>query len=136
MRFVMRPTLAGLATYVAILAVLAVFMGACKSSRTNTVTVYVHSQAAGLVMNKNAPVTWEITESSDKGKVIEVGKVVSTNALPNGQTNLELALDASQLHFIPANVLAKVTPPTGVRLYPPQYPVSQRLKDGTTITAD
>ncbi len=64
-----------------------------------------------------------------------MGKVASTEALPNGQTNLHLAIESSQLHQIPANVLVKITMPTAVQLIVPANPAPQRLHAGQLLNA-
>ena len=69
------------------------------------------------------------------GKAIEVGRVASTEAPPSGHTMLNLAIDTSQLHLIPANVLAKITKPTAVQLIVPALPSPQRLKPGAVVEA-
>jgi len=127
----MRPALAGRATYFAIPAVIALAVGACQSGLTPTTAVTVMSaQAGALAMNKDAPVT---LLGSEVGKAVEVGKVVSTEALPNGQINLHLAIDSSQLHLIPENVLVKVRPPTAVQMLVPARPVPVRLHGGQVL---
>ena len=78
-------------------------MGLYRGSFTPTAPVTVLSPRAGLVMNKDARVTM---------RGVEVGKVASIDALPNGQAALHLAMDVSQLHLIPANVLVEIAPPT------------------------
>jgi ABC-type transporter Mla subunit MlaD len=128
----MGPALTGHATYFVIAVIIALAVGACQGGFTATTTVTVVSPQAGLVMNKNAPVT---LLGSEVGKVIEVGKVVSIAAQTNGQTRLRLAIDSSQLHLIPANVLVKITTPTAVQLIVPAVPSSQRLKAGALLQA-
>ena len=128
----MRPALAGLATYCAIPVIIVLAVGACLSSFTATTAVTVLSPQAGLVMNRDAPVT---LLGSEVGKVVEVGKVASTEALPNGQTKVHLAIDPSQLHLIPVNVLVKITAPTAVQLIVPAHPAPQRLQAGQVLSA-
>jgi phospholipid/cholesterol/gamma-HCH transport system substrate-binding protein len=127
----MRPALAGLATYFAIAPIIALAVSACSFKATTAVTVL--SPQAGVVMNKDAPVT--LVGSSEVGKVIQVGEIVSTEALPNGQTKLHLAIDSSQLRYIPANVLVKITVPTAVQLIVPAHPMPQRLGAGQVLNA-
>jgi phospholipid/cholesterol/gamma-HCH transport system substrate-binding protein len=126
----MRPALPGLATYFAIPAIIVLAVGACQVSFTPTTPVTLLSPQAGLVMNKDAPVT---LLGSEVGKPVEVGKVASTKARPNGQTELDLAIDSSQLHLIPANVLGKITAPTAVQLIVPARPAPQRLQAGQVL---
>ena len=123
------PALVGLATYIAIAAVVALAVGLYRGSFTPTAPVTVLSPRAGLVMNKDARVTM---------RGVEVGKVASIEALPNGQAALHLAMDASQLHLIPANVLVEIAPPTVfgakyVQLIPPAEPSPQPMHAGQVL---
>ena len=125
------PALAGLATYVVIAAIVALAVGAFRGSFTPAAPVTVLSPRAGLVMNKNARVTM---------RGVEVGKVASIDALPNGQAALHLAMDPSQLHLIPANVLVEIAPPTAfgakyVQLMPPAEPSPQPMHAGQVLDA-
>ena len=125
------PALAGLATYVAIAAIVALAVGLYRGSFTPTAPVTVLSSRAGLVMNKDARVTM---------RGIDVGKVASIDALPNGQAALHLAMDPSQLHLIPANVLVEFAPPTAfgakyVQLMPPAEPSPQPMHAGEVLDA-
>jgi phospholipid/cholesterol/gamma-HCH transport system substrate-binding protein len=131
MRSGMVPGLAGLATVTAIAAIIALAVGACQGSFTPTTPVTVLSSQARLTMNKNAPVMlYEYGKSPH-----EVGKVASVEALPNGQAALHLAIDSSQLHLIPANVLVKIAPPTAVHLNFPAEPSPQPLRAGQVLNA-
>jgi phospholipid/cholesterol/gamma-HCH transport system substrate-binding protein len=131
MRSGMVPGLAGLATVTAIAAIIALAVGACQGSFTPTTPVTVLSSQARLTMNKNAPVMlYEYGKSPH-----EVGKVASVEALPNGQAALHLAIDSSQLHLIPANVLVKIAPPTAVHLIFPAEPSPQPLRAGQVLNA-
>jgi phospholipid/cholesterol/gamma-HCH transport system substrate-binding protein len=123
-----RP-LAGLATVVVIAAIIAVAIGLFQGDFTQSVPVTVISQRAGLVMNPNAKV---------KMRGVQVGKVASIDSLPNGQAALHLAMDPSQLHFIPGNVLVEITSSTVfgakfVQLLAPAEPSAQRLHGGQTL---
>jgi phospholipid/cholesterol/gamma-HCH transport system substrate-binding protein len=125
------PALAGLATYFVIAAIVAVSVGLYRGSFTPTAPVTVLSSRAGLVMNKDARVTM---------RGVEVGRVASIDALPNGQAALHLAMDPSQLHLIPANVLVEITPPTAfgakyVQLMPPAEPSPQPIHPGQVLDA-
>ena len=125
------PALAGLATYIAIAAIVALTVGLYRGSFTPTAPVTVLSPRAGLVMNKDARVTM---------RGIEVGKVASIEVLPNGQAALHLAMDASQLPVIPANVLVEIAPPTAfgakyVQLMPPAEPSPQHMHAGQVLDA-
>ena len=125
------PALAGLATYIAIAAIVALAVGLYRGSFTPTAPVTVLSPRAGLVMNTNARVTM---------RGVEVGKVASIEVLPNGQAALHLAMDASQLPLIPANVLVEIAPPTAfgakyVQLMPPAEPSPQHMHAGQVLDA-
>jgi phospholipid/cholesterol/gamma-HCH transport system substrate-binding protein len=125
------PALVGLATYFAIAAIVAVSVGLYRGSFTPTAPVTVLSSRAGLVMNKDARVTM---------RGVEVGRVASIDVLPNGQTALHLAMDPSQLHLIPANVLVEIAPPTAfgakyVQFMPPAEPSPQPIHAGQVLDA-
>jgi phospholipid/cholesterol/gamma-HCH transport system substrate-binding protein len=117
---------------VVIVALLAPGVSACHRNFTATTPVTVVSSQAGLVMNKDAPVT---LLGSEAGRAIEVGKVVSVEAVSNRQTGLHLEIESSQVHNVPSNVLAKVTAPTAVQLIVPAMPSPQRLRAGQLIQA-
>ena len=131
MRGGLVPTLAGLATLIAIAAVIAFSVGAFRGSFTPSAPVTVLSPRAGLMMNNNARVTM---------RGVEVGKVESIEALPNGQAAVHLAMDPSQLHLIPANVQVEMSSPTVfgakyVQLMPPAEPSPQPLQAGQVLDA-
>ena len=121
--------LLGLTTVVIICAIFALAVGLFQGSFTETVPVTVISQRAGLVMNPDAKV---------KMRGVQVGKVDSIESLPNGQAAIHLAMDPSQLHFIPGNVLVDIASSTvfgakSVELVPPADPSAQRLHGGQTL---
>lgn len=123
------PPLLGLATVLIIGLIFAVAVGLFQGSFTETVPVTVISQRAGLVMNPDAKV---------KLRGVQVGKVSSIEPLPNGQAAIHLAMDPSQLHFIPGNVLVNIASSTvfgakSVELVPPDQPSAQRLHSGQTL---
>ncbi|MGH3552976.1 MAG: MCE family protein, partial [Mycobacterium sp.] len=123
-----RP-LAGLVTVVVIAAIVALAVGLFRGGFTDTVPVTVVSSRAGLVMNPDAKV---------KMRGVQVGKVASIESLPNGQAALHLAMDPSQLHLIPANVLVDIASSTVfgakfVQLLPPAEPSAQPLRAGQTL---
>jgi phospholipid/cholesterol/gamma-HCH transport system substrate-binding protein len=120
---------AGLLTVATIGAIVAVAAGLFRGSFTSSVLVTVVSPRAGLVMNPDAKV---------KMRDIQVGKVASIESLPNGRAALHLAMYPSQLHLIPANVLADIASSTVfgakfVELVPPADPSPQRLHAGQTL---
>lgn len=123
------PPLLGLATVLIIGLIFAVAVGLFQGSFTQTVPVTVISQRAGLVMNPDAKV---------KMRGVQVGKVSSIESLPNGQAAIHLAMDPSQMHFIPGNVLVNIASSTvfgakSVELVPPESPSAQRLRSGQTL---
>ena len=123
-----RP-LAGLATVIAIAAIVAVSVGLFRDSFTKTVPVTVISDRAGLVMNPDAKV---------KLNGAQVGKVASIDSLPDGQAALHLAIDPSMVDVIPANVGADITSSTVfgskfVELVPPADPSAQPLRADQVI---
>ncbi|CQD20674.1 virulence factor Mce [Mycobacterium lentiflavum] len=123
-----RP-LAGLATVVVVAVIFAFAVGLFRGSFTESVPVTVISQRAGLVMNPDAKV---------KMRGVQVGKVASIESLPNGQAAIHLAMDPSQLHFIPSNVLVDIASSTvfgakSVLLVEPAQPATQRLHSGQTL---
>jgi phospholipid/cholesterol/gamma-HCH transport system substrate-binding protein len=126
-----RP-LAGLATILVIGAIVAVSLGLFAGGFTQTVPVTVISQRAGLVMNPDAKV---------KMRGVQVGKVSSIESLPNGQAAIHLAMDPSQLKYIPSNVLADINSSTvfgakSVELVPPAEPSAARLHGGQTLRGE
>jgi phospholipid/cholesterol/gamma-HCH transport system substrate-binding protein len=126
-----RP-LAGLATVLVIAGIIAVAVGLFQGSFTTSVPVTVVSPRAGLVMNPDAVV---------KMRGVEVGKVASIDSLPDGRAAFHLAMDPSQLQFIPANVLVDITSSTVfgakfVQLVAPAEPSAQRLHSGQTLQGE
>ncbi len=125
---IVRP-LAGLATVVAIIAVVALAVGLFQDSFTKTIPVTVISQRAGLVMYPEAKV---------KLNGAQVGKVSSIDSLPDGKAALHLAIDPGLVNAIPANVAADITSSTVfgskfVELLPPADPSAQSLRAGQVI---
>ncbi|OBH96620.1 MCE family protein [Mycobacterium scrofulaceum] len=123
------PPLIGLATVLIIGLIFAVAVGLFQGSFTETVPVTVISQRAGLVMNPDAKV---------KMRGVQVGKVSSIEPLPNGEAAIHLAMDPSQLRFIPSNVLVDIASSTvfgakSVQLVEPAQPAAQRLHGGQTL---
>jgi len=126
-----RP-LAGLATILVIGAIVAVSLGLFAGDFTQSVPVTVISQRAGLVMNSDAKV---------KMRGVQVGKVDTIESLPNGQAAIHLAMDPSQLKYIPSNVLADINSSTvfgakSVELVPPAEPSAARLHGGQTLRGE
>jgi len=123
------PPLLGLATVGVVGLIFAVAVGLFQGSFTTTVPVTVIAKRAGLVMNPDAKV---------KMRGVQVGKVATIDPLPNGEAAIHLAMDPSQLHFIPGNVLVNIASPTvfgakSVELIPPAEPTAARLRSGQTL---
>jgi phospholipid/cholesterol/gamma-HCH transport system substrate-binding protein len=121
--------LTGLATVAVIAAIVAVAVGLFQGSFTESVPVSVLASRAGLVMNVDAKV---------KMRGVQVGKVDSIEARPNGQAVLHLAMYPSDIHLIPSNVLVDLTSPTVfgakfVELVPPADPSTQPLHAGQVL---
>ena len=129
-RTYLRP-LAGLATVVVIVAVIALALTQFRGGFTETVPVTVVSDRAGLMMNPGAKV---------KLHGAPVGTVASIADMPDGQAAIQLAIDPSRLHLIPANVLVDIVTTTAfgakfVQLIPPENPSPQRLRAGQVLDA-
>jgi phospholipid/cholesterol/gamma-HCH transport system substrate-binding protein len=123
-----RP-LAGLVTILVIAAVIALAVGLFQGDFTKSVPVTVVSPRAGLVMNPDAKV---------KMRGIVVGKVASIEERPDGKAILNLAMQPSQMHLIPANVLVDIASTTvfgakSIELVPPADPSPQPLKAGAVL---
>jgi phospholipid/cholesterol/gamma-HCH transport system substrate-binding protein len=121
--------LTGLATVAVLAAIVAVAVGLFQGSFTQSVPVTVLASRAGLVMNTDAKV---------KMRGVQVGKVDSIEARPNGQAVLHLAMYPSEIHLIPANVLVDLTSPTVfgakfVDLVAPAEPSAQPLRAGQVL---
>lgn len=127
---VVRPVV-GLASILLVVAIVVLAAIQFRGGFTSSVPVTVYAQRAGLVMNPDARV---------KMRGIQVGKVDSIEELPNGQAALHLAMDPSEMHLIPSNVLVNIASTTVfgakyVQLVPPADPSSQPLKSGDTLDA-
>jgi phospholipid/cholesterol/gamma-HCH transport system substrate-binding protein len=126
-----RP-LAGLATIAVIGAIVAVALGLFQGDFTTTVPVTVMSPRAGLVMNPDAKV---------KLHGVQVGSVTAIDEQPSGDAAIHLALNPSQLHLIPANVLVNITAPTVfgakfIDLVPPPDPAPGSVRAGQVLGAE
>lgn len=123
-----RP-LAGLATVVFVVVVFAIAVALFQGDFTTSVPVTVVSPRAGLVMNPDAKV---------KLRGVEVGKVAKIDVRPDGRAELHLAMQPSQMHFIPANVHVDIASTTAfgakfVELVPPADPSPQPLRAGQVL---
>jgi phospholipid/cholesterol/gamma-HCH transport system substrate-binding protein len=123
-----RP-LAGLATVVALVAIVALAVTLFRGTWTPTEPVTVISDRAGLVMNNDAKV---------KMRGVQVGHVESIESRPDGTAALHLAMDPTQLHLIPSNVNVNIESSTVfgakfVNMVPPPDPSAQKLRPGQVI---
>ncbi len=123
-----RP-IAGLATVVFVVVIFAIATGLFRGDFTTSVPVTVLSPRAGLVMNPDAKV---------KMRGVEVGKVAKIDVKPNGQAELHLSMQPSQMHLIPANVNVDIASTTAfgakfVELIPPADPSRQPLRPGQIL---
>jgi virulence factor Mce-like protein len=121
--------LTGLMTVAVLAAIVAVAVGLFRGSFSKSVAVTVLTPRVGLVMNPDAKV---------KMHGVQVGKVASIDALPDGQAALHLAMYPSDMHLIPANVLVDLTSPTVfgakfVELVPPAEPSARPLHAGQVL---
>lgn len=128
---VLRP-IVGAVTLLAIVGIVAVAAGLFRGSFTESVPLTVLSERAGLVMHPDAKV---------KMLGVQVGKVSSIEALPDGQAAIHLSMDPSQLHVIPSNVLVDIGSTTifgakSVQLVPPADPSSQPVRAGQVLDAE
>ena len=123
-----RPV-AGLATVVALAAIIALAISLFRGSWAETIPVTVISDRAGLVMNPDAKV---------KMRGVQVGQVSSIEDRPDGTAALHLAMEKSQLHLIPSNVNVDITSTTVfgskfVQFLPPEAPSPEKLRSGQVI---
>jgi phospholipid/cholesterol/gamma-HCH transport system substrate-binding protein len=102
MKRAVRP-LIGLATVAVIAVVVALAVNQFRGGFTESVPVTLLSERAGLVMNPDAKVQM---------LGVQVGKVSSIEELPDGQAAIHLAMDPSQLHLIPSNVVVDIAATT------------------------
>jgi phospholipid/cholesterol/gamma-HCH transport system substrate-binding protein len=110
---------------IAVLLVLTI--GAFNRDFRAYATVTLTSDRAGLVMEPGAAV---------KLRGVQVGRVSSI--IPGNPVRLQLQLYPEQLHYIPANVGAKITATTAlgakfVDLLTPDHPLTKRLAAGAVV---
>ncbi len=124
--------LAGLATVLTIVAIVALAVALFTGSIADTVPLTVMSQRAGLVMNPDAKV---------KLLGVPVGRVASIEQRANGQAAIHLEMDPVQLAQIPDNVVVDIASNTvfgakSIELVPPANPSARTLEPGQTLDAD
>lgn len=113
-------------------AIVAIALALFEGDFTQTVPVTVLSPRAGLVMNPDAKV---------KLHGVQVGTVTSIDEQPDGQAAIHLALNPSQLHIIPANVLVNIAASTVfgakyIELVPPANPTPDNVRGGQVLNAE
>jgi virulence factor Mce-like protein len=127
---VVRP-LAGLATVLVIVTIVAIAISLFQGGYASTLPLTVVSQRAGLVMNPDAKV---------KLLGVQVGRVAAIEPVANGRAVIHLEIDSSQLAEIPANVGVDIASTTvfgakSVELVPPADPSPQKLTPGQVLDA-
>jgi phospholipid/cholesterol/gamma-HCH transport system substrate-binding protein len=126
----LRP-LTGVATVVAIVAVVVLAATLFRGGLSESVPVTVMSPRAGLVMNPDAKV---------QIRGVQVGKVDSIEQLPNGEAAIHLAMDPKRMNAIPANVVVDIASTTVfgakyVQLVNPPDPSPESLRPGQVVAA-
>ncbi len=121
----------GVATVVAIAAVVAVAATLFRGGLSDSAAVTVISPRAGLVMNPDAKV---------QIRGVQVGKVASIEQLPNGEAAIHLAMDPKRLKAIPANAVVDIASTTVfgakyVQFVIPPDPSPDSLREGQVLTA-
>jgi virulence factor Mce-like protein len=116
---------------IAIAAIVVFSIGMFRGGFGTTVPVTVVSERAGLVMNPEAKV---------KMRGVQVGQVDRIENRPDGTAVLHLAMDPSQLQYIPANVDVNLASTTvfgakSVELVAPADPSSTTLAKGQQLDA-
>jgi phospholipid/cholesterol/gamma-HCH transport system substrate-binding protein len=97
---------------------------------TPTDTVKVTSPRAGLVMERDAKV---------KYRGVQIGEVKAIEYAGN-EARLTLAINRSDMKYIPANALVRIGSTTvfgakAVEFIPPEEPTAERLRPGATVAA-
>ncbi|MEA3528083.1 MCE family protein [Nocardia sp. CDC192] len=130
-RGLLRPA-AGLASIAVGIAVVGLGVTMFNGGFADTVPVTVLSPRAGLVMYPDADV---------KMRGVTVGKVASIEERADGLASIRLAIDAGQLHLIPADVRVDIASTTVfgakfVQFLPPEHPAPQALRPGQVLGAE
>ncbi|HEX9833346.1 MAG TPA: MCE family protein [Mycobacterium sp.] len=127
-RSLLRP-LVGLVSIALVVVVFVVAANLFRGGFSDSVSVTVLSDRAGLVMNPDAKV---------QVRGVQVGRVSSIEELPNGQAALHLAMDPSRLDAIPANALVDIASPTvfgakQIQFVFPEDPSQASLRAGQVV---
>jgi phospholipid/cholesterol/gamma-HCH transport system substrate-binding protein len=125
-------TLLGVVTALLIAVVITSAVIGFRGGLRDSAPITVVSQRAGLVMNPDAKV---------KLHGVQIGRVESIEALPDGRAALHLSVDRSQLDLIPANTLVDIDSTTvfgakSVELVAPSNPSPKALAAGQTLDAN
>jgi len=126
-----RP-LTGLLTVACLMGMVALTAYLFRGGFSESVPVTVMSPRAGLVMNPGAKV---------KMHGVDVGRVTSIVATPNGQAAIHLAMNPSDLQLIPSNVLVNVASSTvfgakSIFLVPPADPSPKPMYAGQVLSSE
>src|ERR1700692_1374193 len=125
---VVRP-LVGLISVLVAAAIVFVAITLFRGGFTTSVPITIMSDRAGLVMNPDARV---------KKRGVQGVKVPPIQEMPDGRAALHLAMDPSQLHLVPSNVLVDITSTTVsaqkfVQGVPPDNPSTEPLAAGAVL---
>jgi phospholipid/cholesterol/gamma-HCH transport system substrate-binding protein len=124
----LRYSLYGVTFIVALIGVVVLTILQFNRAFTSTVALRLHAPRAGLLLTSGSAV---------KMRGVTIGRVDSLTPTSQG-ADLELAISPDQMHLIPANVGAKIVPPTVfggkyVDLIRPSHPSSDAIAAGATI---
>ncbi len=124
-----RVRIAGIGMVLTVLAAFGLTAALYTHAFSNPLKVTLVTSRSGLVMDPGNPV---------KMRGIDVGRVGSVTARPDGTVVLTLELDRNQVSWIPANVVAQIESPTVfgakyVDLSLPAAPSSGRIFAGDVI---
>ncbi len=124
-----RVRIAGVGMVITVLAAFGLTAALYTHAFSNPLRVTLVTSRSGLVMDAGNPV---------KMRGIDVGRVGSVTAQPDGTVVLTLELDRNQVGWIPANVVAQIESPTVfgakyVDLSLPASPSSNRIFAGDVI---
>ena len=126
-----RRPVAGFVTVAAIIGVVVLAVSLFRGDFSRGMPVTVLAERTGLVLNVDAKV---------KLHGVQIGRVTAVSARPDGQAAIELALNESQVHLVPANVFVEIASPTAfgaksVELIDPEAPSPERIAAGQIIEA-
>ena len=122
----------GLATLLAVGAIIVLAVALFRGSFTTTAPVMVISERAGLVMNPDAKV---------KMRGVQVGTVETIVDRPDGTAEIRLAMNPAKLRLIPSNVRVDIGSTTVfgakfVQLIAPAVPSTEPMHPGQVVQAE